>query len=304
MSESAWRIDVHHHVLPPKYQPTTPMPVQVPNLDEQLERMEAFHIRAALTSLTPRILDAHPGRLIEVARDCNDFQAELAGREPHTLGAFALLPLPDVDASLRETAYALDQLRLDGVGLYSSWRGRYLGDPQFDPVMGELDRRGATVFVHPAHACAPAEAGLGAPDGTIEYIFDSARGIVNCLWQGTFVRFPNIRWIFSHGGSAVPYLVHRLARMESGGTVKDVRRTLRGLLYDITSAMDRHALRSLQELAPIDHILWGTDMPFVQGEALREEIEHEWERYDGFDQAARAAIEHGNAERLFSRFRR
>ncbi|HEY3117898.1 MAG TPA: amidohydrolase, partial [Chloroflexota bacterium] len=65
------RIDVHHHVLPPKYQSTTPMPVKVPDVEEQLGRMASFGIRAALTSLTPRVLDAHPDRIIEVARDCN-----------------------------------------------------------------------------------------------------------------------------------------------------------------------------------------------------------------------------------------
>src|SRR5436190_24256468 len=104
------RIDIHHHVVPPKYQATTPMPVEVPDVDEQLGRMATFGIRAALTSLTPRVLDAHPDRIVEVARDCNDFQAELVSDHRDAFGAFALLPLPDIDASLKEIEYALDTL--------------------------------------------------------------------------------------------------------------------------------------------------------------------------------------------------
>jgi 6-methylsalicylate decarboxylase len=115
-----WRIDFHHHVVPPKYLASTPMPVHPPQLDEQLEIMDELGIRVALTSVTPRVLDAHADRLAEVARTCNEFQAENVRDNPARLGAFAVLPLPAIDASLREIAYALDVLRLDGVGLFSS----------------------------------------------------------------------------------------------------------------------------------------------------------------------------------------
>jgi predicted TIM-barrel fold metal-dependent hydrolase len=248
------------------------------------------------------VLDAHPDRIIEVARDCNDFQAKLVSDHHDAFGAFALLPLPDIDASLKELEYALDTLSMDGVGLYSSARERFLGDPMYDPIMDELNRRQVTVFVHPAHACAPTELNLHAPDSTLEYVIDSARAILNCLWEGTFVRYPNVRWIFSHGGSGMPYLTHRLSRMAGAPRVPNVVGQLQDLYYDIASAMDRHALRSLQELADTSHILWGSDMPFISVDDLKHELEDEWEPYDGFA-AARAAVEHGNAERLFPRFK-
>jgi hypothetical protein len=42
-------------------------------------------------------------------------------KRPDRFGGFAALPLPDVDGAIDELAYALDVLKLDGVG---SWRCR------------------------------------------------------------------------------------------------------------------------------------------------------------------------------------
>ena len=66
------------------------------------------------------------------------------------------------------------------------------------------------------------------------------------------------------------------------------------LYYEIASTTSAFALRSLQELADPTHILWGSDLPFVYGARLQEEIDH-WQHYDGFDAGARAAVEQLNA---------
>ncbi len=294
------RIDVHHHVLPPQFVPNTPMPVRVPDTPAQLRAMDDFGIEAAVTSLTPRVLMGYPERPREVARACNEFQAGLVRAHPSRFGAFALLPLPDVDGALAEVAYALDELRLDGIGLFSSTAGRYLGDPLYEPLFEELNRRGAVVFVHPAHCEAPDELNLNAPDSIVEYVFDTTRAIVNLLYTGAARRYPRIRLIFSHGGGTVPFLTRRIAGLEHSARVPDVIGTLRSFYYDVASAMAPFALRSLQELADPTHILWGSDMPFVSGARLRPEVD-EWEAYDGLDAAGRAAVERDNALRLFPR---
>lgn len=298
---AAWRIDVHHHVLPPQYVDSTPMPFRVPETDAQLQAMADFGIRAAITSLTPRVFEEHRHERRAVARACNEYQATLMRDHPQQFGAFAMLPLPEVDAALEEMAYALDVLKLDGVGFFSSSEGRFLGDPLYDPVFEELNRRRAIAFVHPAHCKAPDELNLRAPGAIIEYLFDSTRAILNLLYNETFRRYPDVRIIFSHGGSTVPYITHRIAGMEHSTNVRDVVGTLRSFYYDVASAMSPYALRSLQELADPTHLVWGSDLPFVAGARLREEVDG-WEAYDGFDKATRDAIEYGNAQRLFPRF--
>src|SRR6185295_4381887 len=157
-----WRIDVHHHVVPPEYADES-MPIKLPDTKAQLLSMDSWHIRTAITSLTPRVILKNSHRLREVARTCNEFQARMLLEHPARFGAFALLPLPDVDGALEELTYALDILHLDGVGLFSSVNDCYLGDASLDPVFDELNRRKAIVFIHPTHCEAPEHTRLHAP---------------------------------------------------------------------------------------------------------------------------------------------
>jgi predicted TIM-barrel fold metal-dependent hydrolase len=297
-----WRVDVHHHVVPPQYADDS-MPVKIPDTETQLGTMDAWKISTAITSLTPRVVLSNPHRLRDVARTCNEFQAKMITGHPSRFGSFALLPLPDVDGALEELAYALDVLRLDGVGLFSSVSDRYLGDPLFDPLFDELNRRKAVVFVHPTHCEAPERTRLRAPPFVVEYVFDTTRAIVNLIFTGTLKRCPDIRLIVAHGGGTVPFLAQRIAMLEGhrhAQGVSGVISTLRALYYEIASTTAGYALRSLQELADPAHILWGSDLPFVYGERLQEEVDH-WEAYDGFDAAARSAVEGLNAVGLFPR---
>jgi predicted TIM-barrel fold metal-dependent hydrolase len=298
-----WRIDVHHHVVPPQFADDS-MPIKLPDTEAQLRSMDDWHIRTAITSLTPRVVLKNINRLREVARECNEFQARRAQDHPLRLGSFALLPMPDVDGALEEISYALDILHLDGVGLFSSVNDRYLGDPSFDPVFDELNRREAVVFIHPTHCEAPEHTRLHAPPFVVEYVFDTTRAVVNLVHAGTLKRCPDIRFIVAHGGGTVPFLAQRIAMMEGHRGAKGVTGVipaLRALYFEIASTTSGFALRSLQELADPAHILWGSDLPFVYGERLQEEVDH-WEHYDGFDAAGRAAVEQGNALRLFPRF--
>jgi 6-methylsalicylate decarboxylase len=297
-----WRIDVHHHVVPPQYADDS-MPIKVPDSEAQLQSMDKWQIRTAIISLTPRVILKNMNRLRVVARMCNEFQARMMLEHPLRFGSFALLPLPDVDGALEEITYALDILHLDGVGLFSSVNDRYLGDPLFDPVFEELNRRNAVVFIHPAHCEAPKETNLRAPPFVVEYVFDTTRAIVNLIFAGTLKRYSDLRVIVAHGGGTVPFLARRISMLEGhrhAKEVTDVIPILRALYYEIASTTAGYALRSLQELADPTHILWGSDLPFVYGKRLQEEMDH-WEAYDGLNAAERIAVEQSNALELFPR---
>ena len=150
--------------------------------------------------------------------------------------------------------------------------GRYLGDPLFDPVFDELNRRQAVAFVHPTHCDAPEETHLRVPPFVVEYVFDTTRAIVNLVFTGTLKRCPGIRLIVAHGGGAVPFLAQRISMLEGHRHAKEVTHvipTLASLYYEIASTTAGYALRSLQELVEPTHILWGSDLPFVYGDRLQ-----------------------------------
>jgi predicted TIM-barrel fold metal-dependent hydrolase len=303
-----FRVDVHHHISPPSYITETYKLQQPPTLawtpERSLEDMDKAGVAVAITSITtPGVWlgDDEQGR--HLARDCNEYAARLAADHPGRFGFFAALPLPDREGSLREIAHALDVLKADGVALLTNYRDRWLGDPAFDEVMAELDRRKAVVYTHPeAPACCRDLATDLYNNAVIEYGTDTTRAIANLMFRGTTTRYPEIRWIFSHGGGTAPFLAERLIRTGANREIAQrlpphgVLGELRRFHYDTAQASYPSTLAALTRLAPISRILWGTDFPFRRGaEYVQQLAEY------GFSEDDLRKIDRDNAVALIPR---
>jgi predicted TIM-barrel fold metal-dependent hydrolase len=308
----AHRIDVHHHILPPEYVATVgdarigPLivsgrtPEWTPEIS--LAAMDRHGVATALTSISaPGLWFGDRAETLHLARLCNEFAARIRTDHPGRFGVFASLPLPEVDASLKEIEYALDTLKADGIGLLTSYGGRYPGDPEFAPVFDELDRRGAVVYFHPTNApcstCLPE-----IPAATLEFPFDTTRAITSLLYGGTFARCRNIKFIFSHAGGAVPFLAERIARLAArpefkakvpNGVVPELKR----LYYDTALSANWLAFRSLFELVGSDRVLFGSDYPFAPEATLAATVKGLIDMGLGDD--VLRAIERDNALALF-----
>src|SRR5216683_3211176 len=302
------RIDVHHHMLPPFYMDLRQrvtgigeMPTWSPA--RSLDDMEQNGVTTAMLSLAVSGVTFDAGEAgRSLARKSNDFGAQLVKDHPASFGLLAALPLPDPQGSLIEIEYALDALHADGVALLSSYGDKWLGDAIYAPVFEELNRRKAVVFVHPSapNCCANLQAHV--PASTLEFLFDTTRTIESLLMNGTFSRFQNLQFIFSHGGGAMPMLANRMARLfpkdlaaqAPNGVLYELKRQY----YDTASASNPASLSALMSVVPGSQILFGSDFPFLSAGDAAGDLMH-----SGLPDNTVEAINRDNAVRLFRRLK-
>ena len=299
-----YRIDVHHHVVPPSYlAEIASRRIGAPALwtpELSIEDMDRSGIaKSVLSLIQPGVWFGDVNEARRLAREANDYGAGVARDFPGRFGLFATIPLPDAEGSLREIEYGLDVLRADGIGLMTSYGTRYLGDTLFAPVWEELNRRKAVVYTHPLapECCRNPIPGVSA--AAIEYATDTTRTIASLVFSGTAARYPSIRWIFSHGGGTMPFLLSRFTHEEkiikNRGEVlpRGVIFELKKFHYDTAQANHAGALAALTRLVPAARILLGSDFPF---RPAREAVKG-LSAY-GFAARELRAIERDNALRL------
>jgi 6-methylsalicylate decarboxylase len=311
-------IDTHHHIYPPKYVgpildrllkdsgalPASAYTGWTPQF--ALDQMDKAGIATAIVSITtPGVWfddgnDAARAR----ARICNEFGARMIKDYLGRFGMFAAIPLPDTDGSLNEIAYAFDTLKLDGVGLLTSYDGKLLGDAAFAAVLDELNRRKAKVFVHPTMSCC-GDVFPGLPPAIIEFPTDTARTIASLALTGTMARCPDVTFIFSHGGGVLPSIMQRLAgvaaRLKPEVRAKRLPQGLDHELnrqyYDLASVGSAPAgMAGVLKLWPITQLTYGSDAPFGSTVEIAEGITKL-----GLSDADLKLIQRGNAVRLFPR---
>lgn len=239
--------------------------------------MDHLGIGTAITSLSsPGIRLSDPKAVQRIARLCNDFAKQMSADHPARFGMFAFLPLPDVAASLDELRYALDELKADGIGLHTNYQDRYLGDPHFAPLFDELNRRKAVVHVHPTICQCMIGVQPEIPPALIEFPHDTTRTITSLLFNGVFQRNPEIRFIFSHAGGTLPFLIHKIgsnAAFVSRLGLDGWRAIIQRLYYDTALSGNPQSLGALLSLVGASRVLLGTDYPFVSEARAKAEID-------------------------------
>ena len=299
-------IDVHHHFYPPTFV------VELGRADQtltaakewspakSLEDMDKAGVVTSIVSITtPGVSFGDDALARRLARDCNEYAARLASDHPGRFRNFAILPWPNADASLKEIGYSLDTLKADGIGMLTNYGDKWFGDPYFAPVFEELNRRRAVVYTHPTSANCCRNALAGTPDTAIEYGADTSRAIARTVFSGTSRRYPDIRFIFSHAGGTMPFLIERLVNLAA--TPQYAAQLPKGFLdeasrfyYDTAQASNPAAMSALRKVVPISQIVFGTDYPF------RTSVDHVkgLKECGVFNPRELRAIEHENTLRM------
>jgi 6-methylsalicylate decarboxylase len=281
-------VDVHAHFLTDDYiSAATAAGIEQPDgmpvwpswtIDQQLSLMQDNGIRHAVLSLSsPGVSFAADAAAL--ARHVNDFAAATVAAHPERFSYFASLPLPDVDAAVNEASRSLAN-GAAGVIVMSNAGGTYLGDAALEPLWECLDNRGSIVFVHPT---SPPDAGavsLGRPRPMVEFMFETTRTITDLIFADVVSRYPGLRFLIPHCGSALPLLAARIEQFRSlwpapdggppGPRTTDTQ--LRGFWYDLAGYPVPTQAAVLRASVGNERILYGSDYCWTPEFAVGKQI--------------------------------
>jgi predicted TIM-barrel fold metal-dependent hydrolase len=276
-------IDVHAHFTTPHYVESAKVaghvaPDGMPEKywpqwtdQEHLDLMDDVGIARAMLSLSsPGVHFGDIQHTRSLTREVNEFCAEVVRRHPGRFGQFATLPLPDVDGALAELSYCFDELGADGVALFSNHAGVRLGDERFRPVLAELDRRQAIILLHPTTCPGHEELSSGRPQPMIEFLFETARAVIDFVLTGGSERSSRIRLIVPHLGGVLPLLAERVELFRSiNGEPADrttVAEVLGRFYYDLAGTPSPPQIAALASIARPDRLLYGSDYAWTRRE--------------------------------------
>ena len=304
----AKRVDVQFHYSPDfytalvkkegKYITTDRWSVQA-----ALDYMNRCNIGTGIMSVsTPSVNFLPIADSITLARRLNDSSAEIARDNPGRFGNFATLPMLDIDATLTEIAYCYDKLKMEGVCFMSNVNGLYPGHSSFEPILEELNRRKAVVFIPPHD---PSYMGtLNSPD-VGEWPFDTTRAAIDLMYSGAVRKYPEIRFILAHAGGALPMIYGRVRGMSLGYTHNGAQikneeiadEVANSFYYDLAISAGANAIGALRGVTTMNNVLFACDWPFAPDMAVDANIRG----FEALQLTAeeRYAIERGNAVKLF-----
>ncbi len=280
MAHASAQIDLHSHAITQGYldyikangaEMDEGFPIPGWDVEKQIAFMDKAGIQTSvLTMPAPQPFFGDAEASAKVCRKYNEECAALKARYPGRFMFCAALPLPDVPHALEEAHYALEVLGADGIKLATNSYGQYLGDPALDTLMSYLNAQKAVVILHP-HKPSAVNAQLIAdvPLASYEYLAETSRAVLNMVAHNVLVRYPNLKVVVPHCGSFLPNALPRfrslLPVMVKQGIMQpvDIDANLSRLYYDLAGAPTDDVLDALLTITTPDHILYGSDYPYV-----------------------------------------
>ncbi len=325
MANKTGYIDIHHHIIPEFYlnalkeagiNKAGGLKINDWQPEQSIKMMDRLGIDVGITSISdPALEPLELNKRKAIAREINLLQAQMIKDYPDRFGAFASLPLPDVESAIEEVKYALDDLKLDGVGLLSNYNEAFLGDPQFEQLMKVLDERAAVVFIHPSTPPNYVPRPKYMPvDFMAEFTFNTTRAAANLILSGTMDRYPNIKFILAHAGGTLPYLTWRINECykiikqiadENQFVVlaKEPEDYISDFYYDTALSTQAATFRALEETTPANHILFGSDAHYAP-EQIDQSMINTIEQQLDLNTDTIENIKYHNALKLFPRFQK
>ena len=276
-------MDVHSHLITPEFVSTLEnegrlmdegFPLPKYNVKNHLRWMDEAGVETSvLTLAAPQPSSA------EVVRQTNEAAARIKKEHPGRFLFCAALPLPDVSKAIEEVKYALDVLKADGIKLATNVNGQYLGAPELDTLFSVLNERKAVVILHP-HRPEPVNKQVmqQTPLAMQEYLSETTRTVSNMISRNVLARYNNIKVIVPHCGAYLPLAIPRMKSltpvMQANKMVGEIdyEANLRTLYYDLAGAHSPEVIRMLLTITTPDHLLYGSDYPYVAPQVLTQSL--------------------------------
>ena len=283
MMQAQGVIDVHSHIITPEFVSALEgegrlldegFPLPKWDAEAQLKWMDEAGIQnSVLTLAAPQPTSA------KVVRVTNEAAAKLKREHPDRFMFCAALPLPDVNAAIEEARYALDTLKADGIKLATNVGGQYLGAPELDTLFSFLNERKAVVILHP-HRPEPVNRQVmqQTPLAMQEYLSETTRTVANMISRNVLARYPQVKVVVPHCGAYLPLMVPRMKSltpvMQANKLVGEIdwEKNLAALYYDLAGAHSPEVIRMLLTITTPDHLLYGSDYPYVAPQVLTQSL--------------------------------
>jgi predicted TIM-barrel fold metal-dependent hydrolase/quinol monooxygenase YgiN len=276
--------DVHSHIITPEFLSALEsegrlmdegFPLPKYDADAHLKCMDEAGVQTSVLTLAA----PHPTSA-KVVRSTNEAAAKLKQEHPGRFLFCAALPLPDVDAAIREAIYALDTLKADGIKLATNVEGQYLGAPELDTLFSVLNERKAVIILHP-HRPEPVNRQVmqQTPLAMQEYLSETTRAVSNMISRNVLARYNHIKVVVPHCGAYLPLSVPRMKSltpvMQANKMVGEIdwEKNLAALYYDLAGAHSPEVIRMLLTITTPDHLLYGSDYPYVSSQMLTQSLQ-------------------------------
>ena len=278
-------IDVHSHIITPEFVSALEsegrlldegFPIPKWDAEAQLKWMDEAGIQTSILTLA-----APNPTSSAVVRATNEAAAKIKREHPDRFRFCAALPLPDVNAAIEEARYALDVLGADGIKLATNVGGQYLGALELDTLFSFLNERKAVVILHP-HRPEPVNKQVmqQTPLAMQEYLSETTRAVSNMISRNVLARYSNVKVVVPHCGAYLPLMVPRMKSltpvMQANKLVGEIdwEANLAALYYDLAGAHSPEVIRMLLTITTPDHLLYGSDYPYVAPQVLTKSLQH------------------------------
>ena len=276
-------MDVHSHLITPEFASSLEKEGRLMDEGFPLPKYDVYnHLKwmdeagvetSVLTLAAPQPTSA------QTVRQTNEAAARIKKEHPERFMFCAALPLPDVSKAIEEAKYALDVLKADGIKLATNVDGQYLGAPELDTLFSVLNERKAVVILHP-HRPEPVNKQVmqQTPLAMQEYLSETTRAVSNMISRNVLARYNNIKVIVPHCGAYLPLAIPRMKSltpvMQTNKMVGEIdyEANLRTLYSDLAGAHSPEVIRMLLTITTPDHLLYGSDYPYVAPQVLTQSL--------------------------------